>query len=141
MPIIPALLEQMITASLQAFADAQALYLFGSFGTADEWPESDVDIAILLPPSSAKKAGFLSLHPLRAQLASLVGREVDLVNLRLLNTVFQKEIVMADRRICCADPYAADEFEMLVLSYYQRLNEERAGILQAFAASGRAYPV
>ncbi|MEW6218517.1 MAG: nucleotidyltransferase domain-containing protein [Thermodesulfobacteriota bacterium] len=135
------LCEQMIAASLLAFPDTQAIYLFGSFGTEDEWPGSDVDIAILLPPPRAKKAGSLSFHPLRAELATLAGREVDLVNLRLVSTVFQKEIVMADRRIFCADPSAADEFEMLVLSFYQKLNEERAGILQAFAATGKAYPV
>jgi len=31
-----------------------------------------------------------------------------------------------------------DEFEMLTLSYYQKLNQERAGILEKFAKSGRA---
>ncbi|MCZ7670644.1 MAG: hypothetical protein M5U34_27580 [Chloroflexi bacterium] len=48
---------------------------------------------------------------------------------------------MAERRIFCADEYAADEFEMLTLSYYQKLNEERREILAEFARTGRAYPV
>jgi hypothetical protein len=30
---------------------------------------------------------------------------------------------------------------MLVLSFYQKLNEERREILAAFAETGRAYPV
>ena len=36
---------------------AQAIYLYGSYGTAGEWPDSDVDIALLLPPVEAKTAG------------------------------------------------------------------------------------
>ena len=35
---------------LQYYPDAQAIYLFGSFGTEDEWPSSDVDVAVLLSP-------------------------------------------------------------------------------------------
>ncbi|MBE9546321.1 MAG: nucleotidyltransferase domain-containing protein, partial [Proteobacteria bacterium] len=45
----------------------------------------------------------------------------------------------ADRRIYQADEYAADEFDMLTISYYQKLNEERAGILEEVLASGRFY--
>jgi PHD/YefM family antitoxin component YafN of YafNO toxin-antitoxin module len=48
---------------------------------------------------------------------------------------------MADRRIYCADAYAADEFEMLTLSYYQKLNEERREILAEGLRSGRFYDI
>ncbi len=64
---------------------------------------------------------------------------MDLINLRQVSTVLQKEIIMADRRIFCADPYAAAEFEMLTLSYYQKLNKERAGILAEGLRSGSFY--
>ncbi len=74
-------------------------------------------------------------------LAAVLGKNVDVINLRQASTVFQKEIIMAERRIFCANPYAADEFEMLTLSYYQKLNEERREILVEFARTGRAYPV
>ncbi len=57
----------------------------------------------------------------------------------MISTVFQKEIVMADRRIYCADEYAAEEFEMLTISKYQKLNEERAGIISEALKSGRFY--
>jgi hypothetical protein len=49
--------------------------------------------------------------------------------------------VIADRRIFTSDQYAADEFEMLILSYYQKLNAERAGVLAEFERTGKAYPV
>lgn len=47
----------------------------------------------------------------------------------------------ADRRIYTGDEYAADEFEMLTLSLYQKLNEERAGIGKAVMAGGRLHQV
>ena len=124
-----------------AYPDVQAIYLFGSSATADERPDSDVDLALLLPPLTAKAVGSLALSDLRATLERRLDREVDLVNVRQVSTVFQKEIVWLGRRIDCADAYAADEFEMLVLSLYQKLNAERQGILEEFARTGRAYPV
>ena len=131
--------EQIVQTILTHTPQVQAVYLFGSYGTEDERPSSDVDIALLLPPEQAKAEGSLLLGELHLALAELLGKEVDLVNLRQVSTVFQKEIVMTGRQIFCADAYAAAEFEMLTLSYYQKLNEERREILAAFAESGRAY--
>jgi hypothetical protein len=41
----------------------------------------------------------------------------------------------------CADQYPTDEFEMLALSSYQKLNEERREILDSILLTGRAYQV
>ena len=119
----------------------QAIYMYGSFGTADEWPDSDVDIALLFPHDQAKEVGSLIMSDLQGALMNLLRKEVDLINLRLVSTVLQKEVVFAERRIFCGDPYAVDEFEMLVLSFYQRLNRDRQEILKSFRQSKRAYPV
>lgn len=127
----------IIRTVLKHYPDVQAIYLFGSYGTADEWPDSDVDIAILLPPQQAKAAKILAMSDLCFELESLLKKEVDLINLRRVPTVLQKEIVVADRRIYHADEYAANEFEMLTLSYYQKLNEERAEIVEDALATGR----
>lgn len=121
--------------------DVQAIYLFGSWGTEDEWPDSDVDIAMLLPPQTAKTLGVLDLIKTQNELSSVLHRPVDLLNLRQISTVFQKEVVMADRRIYTANEYAAEEFEMLTLSFYQKLNEERAEIMDEIRRTGRAYNV
>ena len=133
--------EQIVQTILTHTPQVQAVYMFGSYGTEDERPSSDVDLALLLPPEQAKAEGSLLLGELHLALAELLGKEVDLVNLRQVSTVFQKEIVMTGRQIFCADSYAAAEFEMLTLSYYQKLNEERREILAAFKESGRAYNV
>jgi predicted nucleotidyltransferase len=133
------MMDEIVRTVLKSHLEVQAVYLFGSYGTEGEWPDSDVDIALLLAPSAAKEARHLIASPLRDELELLLKRKVDLLNLRHVSTVFQKEIVMADRRIYTGDKYAADEFEMLTLSYYQKLNEERAEVLAEGLRSGRFY--
>lgn len=134
-------MEGIVETIIRHYPGTQAIYLFGSYGAGNEWPNSDVDIAVLLPPETSKRVGHLMMSQLHGDLELLLGRNVDLLNLRCVSTVFQKEIIMAERRIYMADEYAADEFEMLTLSYYQKLNEERAQVLAEGLRSGRFYNV
>ena len=122
---------------LEHYPHAQGIYLFGSFMTVDEWPESDVDIALLLPPAEAKKERTLVMSECSLALARALNKEVDLLNARTVSTVFQNEIISKGRLLYCADRYAVDEFEMLTMSYYQKLNEERADIIASALADGR----
>jgi predicted nucleotidyltransferase len=125
---------------LSHYPAVQGIYLFGSYGANNDWPDSDVDIALLLPPEKDQEERNLLLSRCRFDLEDALHKEVDLLNTRQVSTVFQKEIINGDL-IYCADPYAVDEFEMLVISYYQKLNEERREILEAFYQTGRAYAV
>jgi predicted nucleotidyltransferase len=127
-------IETAIPIIAQHEPEVQAVYLFGSHGTEDERPDSDIDMALLLPFGHS---GSLAASELSGALAECLGKNVDLINLRSVNTVFQKEIVMADRRVYCVDQFAADEFEMMVVSNYQKLNEERRGIIEDGLAEGR----
>lgn len=118
----------------------QGIYLFGSYGAGQERPDSDLDIALLLPPELAKGEKNLILSECRFALEEALHREVDLLNARQVSTVMQKEII-GGRLIFNPDRQAVDEFEMLVLSYYQKLNEERKDILESFRRTRRAYAV
>jgi predicted nucleotidyltransferase len=80
--------ELIICLALSHYPATQGIYLFGSYGSAGERPDSDVDIALLLPPVEAKQAGHLVLSELHYQLAKALGRDVDLLNARLVSTVF-----------------------------------------------------
>jgi predicted nucleotidyltransferase len=133
--------DEIIRLILGYYPSTQAVYLFGSQAAGQEWSESDVDIAVLLPPAEAKKIGSLQISDLRSDLETLLEKEVDLINLRRVPTVLQKEVIAADCRIYEGDCFAADEFEMLTLSYYQKLNEERAAILAEALAGGRLHQV
>jgi predicted nucleotidyltransferase len=129
--------NEIIRTVLEHYPDTQAIYLFGSYGTEQEWPDSDVDIAVLLPPEEAKTAGSLQMSDLRFDLETLLEKEIDLINIRRVPTVLQKEVVVADCRIYDGDWFAAEEFEMLTLSYYQKLNEERSEIVSSALSNGR----
>jgi uncharacterized heparinase superfamily protein len=104
-----------------------------------ESPESDVDIALLLPLLEARKTKSLAFSACHEALESFAKRSVDLINLREANTVFQNEIISEGRLIFAADEAAIDSFEMHVMSAYQKLNEERAEILNDIEISGRIF--
>lgn len=127
----------IVQALLKSCPDAQAIYLFGSYADHTTHPESDLDVAVLRPPLSEK----LDLWNLFSELHGALGVEVDLIDLRRVSTVFQNEIIRTGRRIYCCDAPVCDEFEALVLSQYQKLNQERREILQEFYVSKRAYAV
>ncbi|MGR9106084.1 MAG: type VII toxin-antitoxin system MntA family adenylyltransferase antitoxin [Gammaproteobacteria bacterium] len=132
-------IDTIVQSILEDFPEVQGIYLFGSWGTVDERPDSDVDVALLLPPRASKTRALSDFARLQAKLSVLLHKEVDVLNLRRVSTVFQKEVVMADRRIYTRDEYAAGEFEMLTLSFYQKLNEERREILAEGLRSGSFY--
>jgi hypothetical protein len=73
----------------------------------------------------------------RDALENVLKRTVDLINLRTAHTVFQNEIIQQGRIIYQQNERAVDEFEMQVMSSYQKLNEERAGILEDILETGR----
>jgi len=112
------------------FPKIQAVYLFGSFADGSEQFSSDVDLAILLPQELVRELTAVRKLELSNALSPLLHRDADIVNLREVSTVFQKEIICYGERIYCSDPDAADEFEMLTLSFYQKLNSERRDILE-----------
>ncbi len=119
--------------------NVEAIYLFGSYGTENEWPDSDVDLALLLPHDEAKQAGSLVMSDLLFALEKQFGKPVDLINLRFVSTVFQNEIIQSGRLLGAPHPEAMRAFEMGVLSAYQKLNEERREILAEFFRTKRAY--
>jgi predicted nucleotidyltransferase len=119
----------------------QGIYSFGSYQTDTEWPDSDVDIAVLLPYPDAKYERLMVVSKCRYRLEDILKKDVDLVNIRLASTVFQFQIVSTGRLIYTADERAVNEFEMLAISLYQKLCEERRGILEEFYETRRAYPV
>jgi uncharacterized protein len=123
--------RQIIEISLRHFPDLEAIYLFGSYGTENVRDDSDVDIALLLAPDQAKAAASLMTHDLHLALEQALCKDVDLVNLRQVSTVLQKEVVAADRCIFEGNRFAREEFEMLTLSHYQKLNEERKAIVES----------
>lgn len=116
--------ETIIKTVLGFYPDTEAICLFGSYLTPDEHEESDVDIALLFPRGKARLMGSLSLSECRYKLEDVLNRTVDLINIRMANTVFQYEIIQEGRIIYKQNDYAVDNFEMVVISSHQKLNNE-----------------
>ncbi|MCF8108023.1 MAG: nucleotidyltransferase domain-containing protein [Desulfohalobiaceae bacterium] len=122
---------------LECLPELQAAYLFGSYANNDAHPGSDVDIAVLLPPAFARQMQSITLFQARCDLEKAVHNNVDLINLRRVNTILQKEVITYGKRFLCHDVYAAEEFEMLVFSAYQKLSQERSAIIESILQNGR----
>ncbi len=128
------LLDSVIVALKRQWPELEAIYLFGSWGSIDQHAESDLDVAVLLPVGLT--LDFEAWSNTRFELQKLVGCPVDLINLREASTVFQKEITWKGKRILTANPYHVAVFESLAMSLYQKLNEERRGILAQIQQTG-----
>lgn len=129
--------ETIVKTVLRFYPDAEAIYLFGSYLTPDQQQDSDVDIAVLFHHEKARLLESLAMSDCRGELENDLKRTVDLINLRMVNTVFQNEIIQQGRIIHQQNESIVDEFEMQVMSSYQKLNEERAGILEDILETGR----
>lgn len=129
--------KAIIETVLTFYPDAEAIYLFGTYLTTHERYDSDVDIALLFSLGGAKVVGNLVMSDCMHALENSVKRSVDMVNLRMMNTVFQNEIIQEGRIIYKRSEATVDEFEMQVMSAYQKLNEERAFILEDIFETGR----
>jgi uncharacterized protein len=140
----PAQVQTAVRILRAAFPETEGIYIFGSAASGEldaTGGHSDIDIAMLLPHEQAKAAGSLALSEVRFQLEEALGRTIDLVNVRTVSIVLQKEIIGNGTCVFAKDPVRIQLYEMLVLSLYGKLNEERRGILEEFYASGKAYPV
>lgn len=103
------------------------IYLFGSHGMGIPHPASDIDLAFL----PGRPVDSIECFQLANQLADFLGNEVDLVNLSQCSTVMAKEVFRTGILIHESDSSRRQEFEMMTLSNYARLNEERHEILAA----------
>lgn len=114
-----------------------SVYFFGSGITEDFTDTSDVDIAILAKYESPIDA--IHLWEVRHLLADILNREVDLVDLRKANTVFQAEIISTGLRVYCSEEYTVEFFETMVYSMYGELNKNRREILETIQKDKRVY--
>jgi len=111
------------------------IILFGSAARGNMRDTSDVDIAFL----TDKDVQGFQLFEIAQELAGILGREVDLVDLQSVSTVFQAQIVGNGKIIYDAYPQRRRSFFMLVLKQYAKLNEEREPVLKKIRERGTVY--
>lgn len=129
------LIETIVEIVRGQHPDVQAVYLFGSTGTDFETVDSDVDIAILTPV----KLASVKCWQLGETVADKLGRNVDLLDMRGLNTVMRFQVVTTGKRIWDNQSMEVELFESTAISMYLRFNEERKYILEDVKATGKIY--
>ncbi len=78
----------------------QAVYLFGSQATGQSTPGSDIDVAVLTETPLSPRQRF----ELAAELGSLLGQDVDLIDLRAAYTVLRSQVVGHGAALYRRDP-------------------------------------
>lgn len=127
-------LDSVVALLRERISGLSAVYLFGSGARGELRLDSDLDLALLLPPGV--DLSFEQRLELSADLASLAERTVDLSVLgRPGGTVLAKEAVTTGRRLWDDGTQTAAEFEMYALSAYARLREDRAPVEAAYSLS------
>lgn len=133
--VVLGLSESLVSTLTSRIPGVMAVYLFGSAARGDGGPEADIDLAVLartpLDPVLRWK--------LQEDLAALVHRNLDLVDLRQASTVMRVQVLRDGEILLDAQPSARAAFETAALSAYAHLNEERREILNDVAARGRIY--
>jgi predicted nucleotidyltransferase len=108
------------------------IVLFGSAVRGQLRPDSDLDLAFLSDLRLNEYEVFM-----RAQeLAELLGRDVDLIDLNRASTVFKAQIIGKGKIIFNSDNPRRMVFAMRTLKEYALLNEERQCILDRFKERG-----
>ena len=115
--------------------DPVLIYQFGSQVEGRARADSDIDLAVLCNQPVSELENF----ELAQSLASKMGRDVDLVQLKTANTVLKVQVIKNGFVLYCKSPNIQQEFEMYALSDYARLNEERKPVLDRIAKEGSVY--
>jgi predicted nucleotidyltransferase len=124
-------------AVLAALPDALAIYVYGSFARGEQWPNSDLDIAVLMPPERR----IPDVLQLISHIAQSVHREIDLVDLRQAGDVLRREVLESGQALYQSDPQRVLAWEASALTRYGHYREEVRGILEDFRRTGIGYGV
>lgn len=120
---------------LRRKAAAYVIIVFGSYGKGLAREDSDIDIAYL---GDSELGGYENFM-LAQEIAALLGRDVDLLDLRRSSTVMKAQIITGGEVIYCSDEMRRADFFMKALKEYALLNEERAVVLREIERRGSVY--
>ena len=120
---------------LAALPHAWAIYVFGSFAKGEEWPSSDLDLAVLLPPAQRIE----NLLEVMSGVSVRVNRDVDVIDLRRAGDVLRREVLAEGRTLYVSEPDQVLAWEAAAMSRYARHREEIRDILEDFRRTGVGY--
>lgn len=111
------------------------IIIFGSAAQGQMRSDSDIDVAYL----SHQNVPAYDLFMIAQEMAVIVGRDIHLIDLKQASTVLQAQIISRGIILLDLEPSNRQEFFILVLKQYARLNEERAPILAKVKERGSIF--
>lgn len=114
------------------------IILFGSFANGTHREESDLDLAFY-PKEGFDPPTPYKIFMISQDLAHKFKREVDLVNLKTVSTVFKAQIYATGDLLFSENKNLFAHQQMTALSMYAKLNEERKNILDKINERGSIY--
>ncbi|WP_374110272.1 nucleotidyltransferase domain-containing protein [Lysinibacillus sp. BPa_S21] len=127
--------QKVVVENLSSAVDPAFVIVFGSYAQGLIREDSDLDIAYFADKSLSGYERFL----LAGEIAQVCNIDVDLVDMKTVDTVFAAQIFSNGRVIDCQDENTFVKERMKALSMYVTLNEQRAGILKAIEERGSVY--
>ena len=126
---------ETIIHTLARIIDPWLIILFGSYAKGRARDESDIDIAFLTDQKVDEYQSFC----IAQELAGLIGKSIDCVNLHSVSTVFQVQVIGHGKVLYCRDETRRKYYFLRTLKEYALLNEERATILKQIKERGTIY--
>lgn len=115
--------------------DPSFIILFGSFAKGTVHANSDVDLAYF----SDKELSSYNRFILAGELASFINREVDLIDIKQIDTVFTMQIFEQGIPIYIQDENEFHRQRMRAYSMYAALSEQRAGLIDTIKERGSVF--
>ena len=111
------------------------LYLFGSILKGNFTSSNDIDLAFL----AEQKIDNLKRWSIQEKLASILLKNVDLIDLQSASEVMRFQIISQGKRIYEKDHKKTETFEDYTYYMYLDLNEQRQAILDDIKNYGTVY--
>lgn len=128
-------LQQQLIEMINQHIQPDFIILFGSFAKGTMHDESDIDLAYFSKQQLSSYERFM----LAGDLASIANREVDLVDLKQIDTVFTMQIFEQGIPIYIADKNEFTRQRMRAYSMYATLSEQRASIIDSIKERGSVF--
>jgi predicted nucleotidyltransferase len=116
----------MIIGFLQSRLNLIAVYLYGSILNTSFNQESDIDIAVI----TEDRIDPVNLYDIGADLSVLTKRDIHLVDFVAATDTLRIEILKNKNVIFCNNDEKRLYYEMIALTSYQKLNEERKIVIR-----------
>lgn len=128
-------LKKQLIETIQNKINPAFIILFGSFAKGTSRLDSDVDLAFFSNELLSSYERFL----LASELAEIAGREVDLIDLKQIDTVFTMQIFSQGQPIYIQDENEFTRQKMRAYSMYATLSEQRAGVIESIKERGSVF--